>query len=143
MTRKNTGINGKSTLERALEDSTLKKQYLKEADKLFMGSRGRPEHDRELKKLNNSYGKKSFRKNALEYVKKYGIPEEWGALIMLLDLKDTPDLVCDVIDRLVDMAGKGCTSSERSGLESKLQIMEMTEADPEIQEAAQEALSRL
>ena len=143
MARNKTGGKGKSTLERALEDSTLKKHYLKEAEKLFMGSRGRPEHEKELKKLNNSYGKKSFRKNALEYVKKYGLPGEWGALIMLLDLKDAPDLVCDVIDRLVDMAGNGCTSSERSGLESKLQILEMTEPDPEIQEAAQEALARL
>jgi hypothetical protein len=143
MTHKKTGINKKSSLERALEDSALKKHYLKEAEKLFMGSKGRPEHEKDLKKLHNSYGKKSFRKNAAEYVKKYGLPEEWGALMMLLDLKDDPDMVCDVIDRLVERACAGCTASEQRGLESKLRIMEMTEPDPDIQEAAQEALARL
>jgi len=143
MIHKKRGVDDKSTLERALEDSTLKKHYLKEAEKLFMGSKGRPEHEKDLKRLHNSYGKKSFRRNAAEYVKKYGLPEEWGVLIMLLDLKDDPDMVCDVIDRLVDMAGSSGTSSELRGLESKLRIMEMTEPDPEIQEAAQEALARL
>ncbi len=143
MTYRKKGVQNKSSLERALEDATLKKHYLKEAEKLFMGSKGRPEHEKDLKMLHSSYGKKSFSRHASEYVKKYGLPEEWGALIMLLDLKDQPDLVCDAMERLVDMAGSGCTSSELRGLESKLRIMEMTETNPQIQEAAQEALDRL
>lgn len=144
MASQKNNFKSRSTLEKALEDSSLKRHYLKEAEKLFMGPKGKPEHEKDLRKLENSFGKKSFSRNAAEYVKKYGLPDKWSTLIMLLELKDRPGLVCDVIDRLVELVSEQPpSSSELRGLESRLKIMKMTESDPDVQEAAGEALSRL
>ena len=107
-----------------------------------MGAKGMSEHEKALERLRNSWGKNNFHRVAEEYVQKYGLPDEWSALILLLDLEDMPELVCDAMNRLVEKAPDG-TASELRGLESRLRIMEMTSMEPMIQEAAQDALSRL
>ena len=132
----------KSMLERALDDPRLKKLYLKEAEKLFQGPKGTPEHDRALKKLKNSYGKGTFEANAREYVAKYGLPDEWGVLILLLDLEKSPDIVCDAMEKACKMlAEKGPV--ERAGFLSKLKVLSMTSKDPYISELAEEILEEL
>ena len=129
----------KSMLERALDDPRLKKLYLKEAEKLFQGPKGTPEHDRALKKLKKSYGKDSFEATARDYVSKYGLPDEWGVLILLLDLENSPDIVCDAMEKASKMvAEKG--PLERTGFLSKLKVLSMTSKDPDISEVAEEIL---
>ncbi len=140
--KKNRASDSRSSLEKALENSSFKNRYLKEAEKLFMGAKGTAGHERALERLHDSWGKKNFSRVAEEYIRQYGLPDEWSALILLLDLEGKPELVCDVIKRLVEKAPCG-TAAEKRGLESRLRIMEMTSMEPAIQEAAQDALSRL
>jgi len=132
----------KSMLEQALDDPRLKKLYLKEAEKLFLGPKGTPEHDEALKRLKDSYGKKSFEQAARDYVSKFGLPDEWGVLILLLDLKDSPQIVCDAMEKAKDMLDtKG--PLEKTGFVSKLKVLSMTSPDPDISEVAEEILEAI
>ena len=132
----------KSRLERALEDPKLKKQYLKEVEKLFQGPKGRPEHDKDLQDLHRAYGTASFEKKLKAYIKTYGLPDEWGILLLLLDPRLEPDIVCQAIRALCGMSKKR-SPQERKGLKSKLKILSLTSKSPMICEAAESALKTM
>ena len=71
-----------SDLEKALKNPRIKSQYMKEVERLFNGPKGDPEHDRDLQCLHDAYGTSRFGKQAREYIKKYGLPDDWGALLL-------------------------------------------------------------
>ena len=126
-------------LEKALDDPRLKKLYLKEAEKLFLGPKGTPEHDKALKRFKESYGRKNFEEIARDYVERFGLPDEWGDLILLLDLEKSPDIVCDAMEKARELvATKG--PLEKTGFISKLKVLSMTAKDPDVGELAEEIL---
>ena len=132
----------KSMLEKALDDPRLKKLYLKEAEKLFLGPKGTPEHDEALKKMKASYGKGTFEGAAREYVEHFGLPDDWGDIILLLDLESSPEIVCNAMKKAREMLNdKG--PIERTGFISKLRVLSMTSRDPDIGEVAEEILESI
>ncbi len=132
----------KDSMERALENPRLKSQYLKEVERLFKGKKGTDEHDRMLQRLHDSYGSSRFKKRALEYVKEYGLPDDWGSLLLLLDLEGEQDLVCDAMEKLVEMSSQR-SSVERRGLKSKLTVISATSKDMVVAETAEALLMEL
>ena len=132
----------RSNLERALEDPRMKEPYLQEAEKLFMGAKGRPEHSKDLMAIHESYGRTKFLSTVRHYVDTYGMPRDWGALLLILDIKNDPDLVCKAIEGLCELVGEKGTV-ERRGLESKLRVLSLTARNPEIQETAEIQLTEL
>ena len=128
--------NGHSSLERALEDPKLKGLYLKKAEELFMGVKGRPEHSKDLMAIHSSYGTTRFMPRVRHYVDTYGMPEDWGVLLLLLDLKSAPEIVCKAIEALCALIGeKG--PIEQKGLKSKLKVLSLTAKNPDIRETAE------
>jgi hypothetical protein len=132
----------KDSMERALENPRLKSQYLKEVERLFKGKKGTDEHDRMLQRLHDSYGSGRFKKTALEYVKEYGLPDDWGSLLLLLDLEGEQELVCDAMEKLVEMSAQR-SSVERRGLRSKLSVISATSKDMVVAETAEALLMEL
>ena len=132
--------SNKSELERALENPRLKKMYLQEAEKLFQGPQGKPEHAKALERLQESYGTKSFDSVVREYVDEYGLPQDWGTLLMLLDLREQTDILCDAMEEAWKM-GKTKGPVERKGLESKIRFLSMTAKDPDVGETAESLLA--
>lgn len=132
----------RSRLERALENPRLKQLYLKEADRLFQGAKGKPGHSKDIMAIHDAYGTPRFDSVVEKYVEKYGLPDDWATLLLLLDLKKHPNIVCDAIDALCDLAeGKGTV--ERKGLKSKLRVMSLTARDPDVRETAEMRLAEL
>lgn len=132
----------RGALEKALQDKRMKDRYLKEAERLFQGPKGRPEHAKDLRAIHDSYGTPRFGRAVRHYVETYGLPDEWGTLLLLLDLTDQPRIVCQAIEALGRMApNKGTV--ERKGLLGKLRVLALTACDPEIQENAQAELAGL
>ena len=132
----------RSNLERALEDPRMKERYLQEAEKLFMCVKGRPKHAKDLMAIHESYGRTRFLSTVRHYVDTYGMPQDWGALLLILDIKNDPDLVCKAIEGLCELVGEKGTV-ERRGLESKLRVLSLTAKNPEIQETAEIQLTEL
>jgi len=134
--------NERSDLERALEDPRMKERYLKEAEKLFMGAKGQPQHSKDLMAIYESYGKAKFLSTVRHYVDTYGMPDDWGALLLLLDIKNDSELVCKAIEALCELVDeKGAV--EQKGLKSKLRVLSLIARDPQIRETAEIQLTEL
>ncbi len=75
---------------------SAKKEYLKELEKLFQNKK---DHEREeaLKKLSQHIGKREFKKMALEFLEKFGLPLDVLALLLFLDSKDK-ELILRVLE---------------------------------------------
>jgi hypothetical protein len=132
----------RSNLERALEDPRMKERYLKEAEKLFMGAKGRPQHSKDLMAIHESYGRAKFLSTVKHYVDTYGMPDDWGTLLLLLDIKNDSELVCKAIEALCELVDKKGTV-EQKGLKSKLKVLSLIARDPQIRETAEIQLTEL
>ncbi len=133
---------GTSTLEKALEDPRLRDLYLKEAENLFKGPKGRPEHAKDLRAVHDAYGTPNFPSAVKHYIETYGMPDDWGTLIILLDLEKKPEIIIKAMEGLQDLYdSKGRV--EQKGLKSKLRILSMTSGDPDVRETAETILSEL
>ena len=132
----------RSNLERALEDPRMKERYLQEAEKLFMGAKGRPQHSKDLMAIHESYGRTRFLSTVRHYVDTYGMPNDWGALLLILDIKNDSELVCKAIEGLCELVGEKGTV-ERRGLESKLRVLSLTARNTEIRDTAEIQLTEL
>jgi len=124
-------------LEKRLADPRIKSQYLKEVERLFQGAKGDPKHERDLQRLHDSYGTGRFKKQAKAYIKKYGLPEDWGALILMLDLEGETQIVIDVMEKLLEISTQ-LPGPKKKGLKSKLRTLGLTTKDMAIAEVAQE-----
>jgi len=132
----------RSNLERALEDPRMKERYLQEAEKLFMGAKGQPQHSKDLMAIHESYGRRKFLSTVRYYVDTYGMPQDWGALLLILDIKNDSELVCQAIEGLCELVKEKGTV-ERQGLEGKLRVLSLTARNAEIQETAETQLTEL
>lgn len=131
----------KSRLEKALENPTLKKYYLQEAEKLFSGSKDR-EKERRYAELRELYGSSGFETAALKYYELYGLPQDWSGLLMFLDIKDEPDIVIQTMELLVGTAAERNTL-ERNNFKAKLRFLSMTTEDSDIRDKANEYLKTM
>lgn len=131
----------KSRLEKALENPTLKKYYLQEAEKLFSGPKD-AERERRHAELRQLYGSPGFEAAALKYHELYGLPQDWSELLMFLDLKNEPDIAIQAMELLVGMAAEKNTL-ERSNLRAKLRFLSMTTEDTDIRDKANEYLKTM
>ncbi len=128
-------------VERALKNKWLKERYLKEVEKLFAGKKGTREHEKALEKIHKSYGTNRFNKAVKDYVKEYGLPEDWGTLILLLDHRDE-EIVCGALRALKKLyPGKGPV--EQQGFMSKVRVLSMTAKSEKVQEEALAVLDEL
>lgn len=132
----------RSSLEKALDGERFREQYLREAERLFMGPKGRPEHARDLQAIHEAYGKKNFPDAVRHYMDTYGLPEDWGTLSLLLDLKEDPGTVCAALSRLCILyREKGPV--EQRGFRSKLNIIMLTSRDQDVLDEAQATLDQI
>ena len=119
-----------------------KKQYLKEIEKLFSGKKEETEEQKNARKdLSYLYGSSKFNGAVVDYVKTYGLPNDWGTLILILDHKDK-DIVMKALTTLREMIDESSTA-EREGFKSKLNILAMTAEDGALQELAEAIVEEL
>ena len=93
-------------------------------DKLFQGKKGSKEHKAALNAIHNNYGTSKFTSSVKKYLEKYGIPDDWSTLMLLLDYKKDEVLV-QVIEALKDVAPER-SRVERQGFKDKLEILAIT-----------------
>ena len=130
-----------SRSEKSLQSTWAKDQYLKEVDKLFQGKKGSKEHKAALNAIHNNYGTSKFASSVKKYLEKYGIPDDWSTLMLLLDYKDDEVLV-QVIDALKDIAPER-SRVERQGFKDKLEILAITASSSTIISLAEKVSQKL
>jgi hypothetical protein len=127
--------------ERSLRTAWAKKQHLKEAEKVFQGVRGSKEYKAAVDAIHRSYGSAKFSSAVKRFLEAYGIPAEWGTLLLLLDYKDD-EVLAEVIGKLKDLAAKRSVV-EKQGLKNKLEILTFTAKSSRITSVAEAALKEL
>lgn len=130
-----------SRQEKSLRSTWAKEQYLKEMDKLFQGEKGGKEHKAALNAIHNHYGTSKFSASVRKYLKKYGIPDDWSTLMLLLDYKDVEVLV-QVIAALKKVAAER-SPVEKEGFKNKLEILTITASSSQVISLAEEVLKEL
>lgn len=130
-----------SRKEKTLRTTWAKEQYLKEVDKFFRGEKGSKEHKAALDAIHRSYGTSKFASSVKKYIKKYGIPQDWSTLMLLLDYKDGEVLV-QVIEAMQALAVKR-SPVERHGFRDKLEILSFTASSSQIISLAEKVLKEL
>jgi hypothetical protein len=118
---------------------SVRQQALAQAEALFKGKRARPEYRTDLKKLEAGHGSKKFPALAKKFLAEYGVPEEWGALIRLLDCDDATAGV-QVLQAMVAQLEKR-SRVEKQGFRGRLHVLALTSPHPEIRRAAEEILA--
>ena len=114
----------RSRREKSLRSTWAKEKYLKEVDKFFTGKKGGKEHKTALNAIHRSYGTSKFVSAVHKYLQKYGIPDDWSTLMLLLDYKDD-DVLGEVIETMKALAPERSTM-ERHGFKDKLEILSLT-----------------
>jgi hypothetical protein len=135
------GRGERTSKEQSLRSTWAKKQHLKEADKLFQGMKGSKEHKAAVDAIQRSYGTSKFTAAVKKYLQAYGVPTEWGTLLLLLDYKDD-EVLAEVIGTLENLAPKR-TPAEKQGLKNKLEILTFTARSSRIISLAEAALREL
>lgn len=117
------------------------KMYLKEIANLFKGKKASKEHAIALREIHERTGTKKFNTAVKNYLKEYGLPEDWSTLFLLLDYKDT-DVVRQAALALKELSGE-VSLSLKEGLKSKLNIIAMTTSNEDLRDVAEEILREL
>jgi hypothetical protein len=117
------------------------KQYRKELERLWMGKKGTEECRKSLGEIHKRHGTSKFNTTVKNFVKEYGLPDDWETLFLLLDYRDV-NTVKEVLVKLIELyPDKSLT--EMQGFRAKLDIMAMTTPNEKLKESFREALTEL
>ncbi|MBM4284808.1 MAG: hypothetical protein FJ128_06110 [Deltaproteobacteria bacterium] len=119
----------------------VRKMALRQAEALFKGKKGRPEYQTALKGLEAAYGTKKFPAEGRKFLEEYGLPDEWGALNLLLDYPE-PEVVLQAMEAMARQAASR-SRVERQGFQGRLKIWALTSDDPAMRQRAEEILEKL
>ncbi len=132
---------GKSYRERTLRSDWAKKQHLREAEKFFQGKKGTEAYKKAYTALHEKYGSPGFQEAAKKFVAEFGMPDDWGTLILLMDFDD-PGLVKGAVAALKEMAPNR-SPMEQKGFKGKLKILVLTTRDKELRKEAEKILEEI
>lgn len=116
----------------------IKKQYRKEADKLFLGKKGTQKHQKAFSDIDRYHGTDQFHEAANNYLDQYGLPDDWRTLSLLLDYPD-PKKVTEVLAAMKNLY-ETRTPAEQRGFKAKVDILAMTATDSDLRDLAEEIL---
>lgn len=110
-------------------------------DRIFLGDKGTPEHDKLYNRLHSAYGSESFLRHVNTYIKKYGLPDDAPTLLLILDTKDE-GIAAETIEKLKAIYGS-LQARQSEDVRRKLSILAMTDRSQKIREQAAEVLEEL
>jgi hypothetical protein len=135
---------GQGDLPTGQSSRWVRKQILREADRLFQGNRSKkvdPEQEKARNEIHVGCGTKKFEPAVRKYLKEYGLPDDWSTLMLLLDCKE-PGTVIQAIQALKTLYPQQGLE-EQQGFRSKLNIISMTTKDEELRYCAEETAAEL
>jgi len=132
---------GKSYQERSLKSDWAKKQHLREAEKFFQGKKGTEAYKKAYTALHEKYGTPGFKEAAQKFIQEFGMPDEWGTLLLIMDINE-PALVKDAIVAMKGMYEKR-SPIEQKGFKGKLKILAMTAKDKSVRQEVEKILDEI
>lgn len=135
------GPKREKSQKEALQDRWKTGRQKEALDRLFLGEKGTPEHDKLHNNIHKLYGTDRFALAVQKYIDKFGPPEDVSTLLLLLDSKE-PNVVFQAIDKLREVYPK-VTKREQEDTRRKLSMLALTAKSGEVKEAARELVDEL
>ena len=132
---------GKSVKERTLRSDWAKKQHLREAEKFFQGKKGTETYKAAHAAIHEKYGTGDFQQAMENFVQQFGVPDDWGTLLLLLDARK-PEWILESLMALKKMYDKRSLIEQR-GLKGKIKVLVMTTKDKNIRQECEKILEGL
>jgi hypothetical protein len=127
--------------ERALKTDWARKQHLREAEKFFQGRKGSEAYKKARAALDEKYGTSQFPGALSLFIQEFGIPDDWGLLLLILDTEN-PDWVKRALAVMKEMAPKK-SLLERKGFKGRVKVIASTTKDPSLREECEKLLDTL
>ena len=127
--------------ERFPRTEWMRKQYRKEADKLFLGKKGTKKHQKAHADIDRYHGTDQFETVVKTYLDQYGLPDDWSTLFLLLGYSDR-EKVLQVLTAMRSLY-ETRTPVEKQGFRAGLDILAMTASDSDLRDFAEEMLKTL
>ena len=131
----------KSLRERSLQSDWAKKQHLREAEKFFRGKKGTAAYKAAYTALHEKYGTPGFQEALQNFLQEFGLPDEWGTLLFVLDSQD-PKWVKEVLTTMKGMYEKR-SSIEQRGFKAKVKVLAMSAGDRSVRQECSKILEEL
>jgi hypothetical protein len=131
----------KSYQERTLRSDWAKKQHLREAEKFFQGRKGTDAYKAADRALHEKYGTPDFQEAAKNFLQQFGLPDEWGSLLLILDFHE-PRWVKEALAAMKGMYEKRSLIEQR-GFKGKVKVLAMTTADKGVRQECEKTLEEL
>ena len=132
---------GKSFKERTLRSDWAKKQHLREAEKFFQGKKGTEAYKAAHAALHEKYGTGDFQVAVGNFLQQFGLPDDWGTLLLILDAPD-PKWVQEALMALKELYAKR-SLIEQKGFKGKVKVLAMTTKDKNIRQECEKILEGL
>jgi hypothetical protein len=116
------------------QQEKIRQEALKQAEALFAGKQQRPEYKKAVAALEDQRATPNFLAAAEKFLKDYGLPEDWRALMLFLDYPD-PAVIGEAMTRLQQLAPSQ-SMMELQGLKGKLRTLSLTSRFLEVKEQA-------
>ena len=128
--------------DQTVREDWAKKQYMKEIEKLFSGEKEETEEQKKARKaLVQRYGSSKFNSAVDQYVKKFGMPHDWGTLMLMLDHRNVA-IATKTLEVLRQKMHEG-SETEQEAFKSKVKIIAMTAENDDLQGLAEEIVEEL
>jgi hypothetical protein len=123
------------------KDEWLRKMALKEANKHFRGKQGTQDHEKAVSVLHEHFGTRKFQVLAKQYLKEFGLPEQWGSQFLFLDYED-PVVVIELLETMASSYPIRSLREQQAFL-SKLRTLKTLADDGEVQDQSAALLTAL
>jgi len=131
----------KSYRERSLKTDWARKQHLREAEKFFQGKKGSEDYRKAHAALHEKYGTPEFHEALSQFIQEFGIPDDWGTLLLILDTT-TSEWIKQALAIMKEMVPqKGLL--EQRGFKGKVKFIASTTQDRGLQEECKRILETL
>jgi hypothetical protein len=127
--------------ERTLRSEWAKKQHLREAEKFFQGKKGTAAYKEAHTALHEKYGSPDFQEAAKNFLQQFGLPDEWGSLLLILDFHEGK-WVKEALGAMKIMYQKRSLIEQR-GFKGKLKVLVMTTRDKGMRQECEKILAKL
>jgi len=131
----------KSFQERTLRSEWGKKQHLREAEKFFQGKKGTEAYKAAHTAMHEKYGTPEFQGAAKNFLQQFGLPDEWGSLLLMLDYQDMT-WVKQALAAMREIYEKRSLMEQR-GFKGKLRVLAGTTKDKSVQQECEKILEEL
>jgi len=131
----------KSYQERTLRSDWAQKQHLREAEKFFQGKKGTAAYKAAHAALHDKYGSPDFQEAVENFLQQFGLPDEWGSLLLVLDFHE-PKWVKEALAAMKGMYEKRSLIEQR-GFKGKVKVLGMTAADKGVRQECEKILEEL